>query len=208
MASHFPSESLFDRVARAVCAAGVLPRKELYEAWEVARTARRRFRGGRVVDLCAGHALLAHLMLILDDSSPTAVAVDVRVPPSAQKLHDALCSVWPRLTGRVTLLEASLDTLPLQPGDVVVSAHACGALTDVVLARATAARARVAVLPCCHHLGRERIQDLEGWMDGALAMDVERATALRAQGYSVHTRQLPEDITARARLLLGEPNAP
>ncbi len=208
MASHFPSESLFDRVARAVCAAGVLPRKELYEAWEVARTARRRFRGGRVVDLCAGHALLAHLMLILDDSSPTAVAVDVRVPPSAQKLQDALCSVWPRLTGRVTLLEASLDTVPLQPTDVVVSAHACGALTDVVLARATAARARVAVLPCCHHLGRERIQDLEGWMDGALAMDVERATGLRAQGYSVHTRQLPEDITARARLLLGEPNAP
>ena len=32
----FPSDTLFNRLARAVCAAAVLPRKELYEAWEVA----------------------------------------------------------------------------------------------------------------------------------------------------------------------------
>ena len=45
----FAGETLFDRLGRAVCAAGVLPRKELYEAWEVARRVRRRVRGGRVV---------------------------------------------------------------------------------------------------------------------------------------------------------------
>ncbi|MGE3510529.1 MAG: hypothetical protein AB7N65_16785, partial [Vicinamibacterales bacterium] len=50
----FPSESLFDRLGRAVCQAGCLPRKELYEAWELARRARRLFRGGRVVDLACG----------------------------------------------------------------------------------------------------------------------------------------------------------
>ena len=49
-------------------------RKELYESWEVARRARRLFRGGRIVDLGAGHGLLAHVMLILDDSSPSALA--------------------------------------------------------------------------------------------------------------------------------------
>ena len=42
----FPGATLFDRVARAVCQAGCLPRKELYEAWEVARRVRRLFRGG------------------------------------------------------------------------------------------------------------------------------------------------------------------
>jgi len=63
----FPGETLFDRLARAVCRAGCLPRKELYEAWEVARRARRLFRGGRVVDLGAGHLLLAELVLVLDD---------------------------------------------------------------------------------------------------------------------------------------------
>ena len=46
----FPSDTLFDKIGRAVCHANCLPRKELYEAWEVARRVRRRFRGGRVVD--------------------------------------------------------------------------------------------------------------------------------------------------------------
>lgn len=47
----FPGNTLFDRLARAVCHAGCLPRKELCEPWEVARRSRRPFRGGRVVDL-------------------------------------------------------------------------------------------------------------------------------------------------------------
>src|SRR5918995_1197923 len=86
----FPSGSLFDRIARAVCEAGCLPRKELYEAWEVARRTRRLFRGGRVVDLACGHGLLAHVMLLLDDTSPDAIAVDMALPPSSVKLHDDL----------------------------------------------------------------------------------------------------------------------
>src|SRR4029453_10057662 len=76
----FPGDSLFHRVARAACHAGCLPRKELYESWEVARRARRLFRGGRVVDLGAGHGLLAHIMLILDDSSPSALGGDPALP--------------------------------------------------------------------------------------------------------------------------------
>ena len=69
----FGGDSLFERIARAVCEAGCLPRKELYEAWEVARRTRRRFRGGRVVDMAGGHGLLAQVMLLLDDSSPSAL---------------------------------------------------------------------------------------------------------------------------------------
>ena len=56
---------MFERIAREVCQAECVPRKELYEAWEVARRARRRFRGGRVVDLACGHALVAHILLLL-----------------------------------------------------------------------------------------------------------------------------------------------
>src|SRR4051812_13461749 len=79
----FPAETLFDRIARAVCRAGCLPRKELYEAWETARRVRRLFRGGRIVDLAGGHGLLGQMMLILDDTSPDAIAVDTVIPPSA-----------------------------------------------------------------------------------------------------------------------------
>ena len=100
-AALFPGSSLFDKIARAVCHAGTLPRKELHEAWEMARRVRRRYRGGRVLDLACGHGLLAHIMFILDDSSKTALAVDRAIPANAGKLSDALITSWPRLKNRV-----------------------------------------------------------------------------------------------------------
>jgi hypothetical protein len=203
--AHFSGESLFDRLGRAVCATGVLPRKELYESWEVARRTRRRFRGGRVVDLAAGHGLLAWAMLLLDDSSPEALCVDRCRPTSAARLAAELEARWPRLAGRVRFVERPLAGLELGPGDVVVSAHACGPLTDEVLAIAVAARARVAVLPCCQDVVRGDTGGLGGWLDGPLAVDVVRALRLRAAGYRTWTQRIPGDITPKNRLLLGEP---
>src|SRR5689334_2938092 len=97
----FPEPTLFARIARTVCAAACLPRKELYESWEVARRVRRRFRGGRVVDLACGHGLTAWIMMILDGSSPAALGVDVRIPASARPLHEALAREWPAVAARV-----------------------------------------------------------------------------------------------------------
>ncbi|MBL0226056.1 MAG: methyltransferase [Geobacteraceae bacterium] len=200
----FPGDGLFDRVARAVCRAGCLPRKELYEAWEVARRVRRRFRGGRVVDLACGHGLLAHLLLLLDDSSPASLAVDRHIPESAARLAAALEDTWPRLQGRVRLVQAELESIPLKSDDLVVSVHACGGLTDLVLERAMAAGARVAVLPCCHNLDNTDLGGLQGWLDGPLAQDIMRAGRLRAAGYRVMTGQIPGDITPKNRLLMAE----
>lgn len=201
----FPGDTLFDRVARAVCHAGCLPRKELYEAWEVARRARRLFRGGRVVDLGGGHGLLAQVMLLLDDSSPSALVVDKTLPASSTRLHDTLVSAWPRVSGRVSFVEGRLDSVEILPTDVVVSSHACGALTDLVLDRAVAARARVAVLPCCHDLAVNDAGALTGWVDAPLAIDIRRAQALEQRGYRVWTQAIPADITPKNRLLIGAP---
>jgi hypothetical protein len=88
---------------------------------------------------------------------------------------------------------------------VVVSSHACGLLTDVVLDRAVAARVPVAVLPCCHALDAPVAARLQGWIDGALAIDVARAERLARDGYRVWTQMIPAGITPKARLLLGEP---
>lgn len=203
----FPTDSLFDRVGRAVCEADCLPRKELYEAWEVARRARRRFRGGRVVDLACGHGLLAFVMVLLDDTSPSALAVDTRMPASAPKIAEAMVRAWPRLEGRVVFDTSAIDTVPIAKDDVVVSIHACGALTDDVIARAMAAGARVAVLPCCHDAETSDVGGLGGWLDAALAIDVTRAGRLRAAGYSVRTQKIPETITPKNRLLLAERGA-
>jgi hypothetical protein len=199
----FTGETLFDRIGRAVCRAGCLPRKELFEAWEVARRVRRRFRGGRVIDMAAGHGLLAHVMLLLDDSSPFAVAIDTTLPASSATLHQVLVEEWPRLAGRITLTAASLDALELQSTDVIVSNHACGALTDIILDRAIAAGARVAVLPCCHDLDACDTGGLTGWVDGSLAIDVMRAARLQQHGYRVWTQSIPPDITPKNRLLMG-----
>jgi hypothetical protein len=203
--SRFRDETLFDRVARVVCEAHCLPRKELYESWAVARRVRRRARGGRIVELAAGHALTSCLLLLLDDSSDSALAVDTRVPASAVRLIEALSVRWPRLRDRVVLQERSLEETELSASDLVVSVHACGALTDRVLERALAARARVAVLPCCHDRETCDTGGLEAWMDVSLAIDATRALKLRAAGYRVHTQLIPGQITPKNRLLIGQP---
>lgn len=201
----FGDGTLFHRIARALCEAECLPRKELFESWEVARRARRRFRGGRVLDLACGHALVAHLMLVLDDTSPSAIGVDRRIPESAAKAGARLCRDWPRLTGRVTLEEGRLDRVEVRPDDVVVSCHACGGLTDTVLDVAIAARARVVVLPCCQATGKNDLGGLGGWLDPALAIDVTRAARLRAAGYIVSAQTIPASITTKNRLLMKTP---
>jgi len=203
----FPGDTLFERIARTACRAGCLPRKELYEAWEVARRVRRRLRGGRIVDLACGHGLLAQILLLLDDSSPAALAVDRRLPPSAARLAAVIEAEWPRLAGRIHFVEDDLESIELCPDDLVVSAHACGALSDRILEQALAAGARLALLPCCHDLAGGDQGGLQGWLDGALAIDVVRAARLRAAGYRVFTQAIPAAITPKNRLLLAVPPA-
>lgn len=202
----FPGQTLFDRLARVVCEAGCVPRKELYEAWEVARRVRRLHRGGRVVDVGGGHGLLAHAMLLLDRLSSSAVVVDLAVPPSAAAVKDALARAWPRLDGRVTFVSADVGSFEVLEADVVVSCHACGAFTDRILEHAAAARARVAVLPCCHDFETCDAGPLRGWMDGSLAIDTMRAVRLEARGYKVWTQAIPAAVTPKNRLLIATPS--
>jgi hypothetical protein len=203
----FPAESLFDRVARAVCEASCLPRKELFESWEVARRVRRRIRGRRVVELAAGHGLVAHLLVLLDDSSPSAVAVEAKRVPSAGRLAEALGARWPRLSGRVERRTGDLAAVAPSAGDLVVSVHACGALSDVVIARAVAARAPVALLPCCHDARTCDAGGLAGILPLALAVDATRVARLRSEGYDVLTQTIPAEITPHNRLILGVPRS-
>lgn len=204
----FPGDSLFERVARVVCAAGCLPRKELFEAWEVARRARRLFRGGRIIDVAGGHGLLAYLLLLLDDTSPSARVIEIAPPESCGPLHTALVSAWPRLRGRVTVEIRPCEGVTAGADDLVVSSHACGALTDRVLDCAIGGRAPVAVLPCCHDFDTCDRGALGGWVDGALAIDLVRVSRLERAGYRVWTQTIPDDITVKNRLLLAAPEPP
>lgn len=200
----FPGDTLFDAVGRVVSEAECLPRKELFEAWAVAKRVNRRVRGQPIVDLAAGHGLLAYLLLLLDPRAPGARCVDRRRPASAALLEAALVARWPRLKDQVTWEVRDLADVVVGPGDLVASVHACGALTDRVLDLAIAARASVAVLPCCQSLGKQDTGGLEAWMDGQLAIDAVRALRLRAAGYRVHLQRIPDEITPQNRLIVGQ----
>jgi hypothetical protein len=204
----FPGDTLFARLGRAVCEVEALPRKELFEAWEVARRVRRHMRGGRVIDMAAGHGLLGWVMLLLDDTSPEAICVDTSRPLSAQRLTQHLSARWPRLLERVHYVEADLATVALTPQDLIVCVHGCGALTDRVLTLAAAARARVAVLPCCHDLAQSDTARLDAWMPGPLAVDVARVHRLRALAYDVRLATIPDTITPQNRLIMATPLPP
>lgn len=201
----FPDPSLFHTVARVICEAQCLPRKELYESWEMARRVLRRHRGGPILDLAGGHGLTAWILLLQDKRATTAHVVDRRIPKSAHRLREALGERWPHITERWTFEEGDLSTVTATADTRVIGVHACGGLTDTVLDIALAARARVAVLPCCQSTDKQDAGGLLGWVDHDLAVDLLRATRLRAEGYRVHTALLPADITPKNRVLLGTP---
>ena len=144
-------------------------------------------------------------MLLLDDSSADAIVVETSLPPSSARLHAILAETWPRLSGRIRFMSARVEEVDLRSSDIVVSVHACGGLSDVVLDRASSARARVAVLPCCHDLDVNDDGGLAGWIDGPLAVDVVRALRLKQRGYRTWTQSISDDITPKNRLLIGAP---
>lgn len=200
----YPTESTLDVLGRALCSVGCLPRKELHEAWEMAVRVREHFRGGRVVDLCAGYGVLAQVMLLLDEDSTTeALAVDVRIAPNHVKVNAAITRAFPSLRDRVRFVHGRLDRVTLGVDDIVVSSHACGALTDDVLAHAIDAGARVAVLPCCHAY-RYRT-DLASASDPALAMDTERVARVIDLGYRAWIEAIPVEVSPKNRILFGAP---
>ena len=63
-------------------------------------------------------------------------------------------------------------------------------------------------MPCCHHLESGATGLLGGWVDGPLAIDIERAMRLQRFGYQVWTQIIPDEITEKNRLLLGAPARP
>ncbi len=202
----FAGKTLFDNIARTVCRAECLPRKELYEAWEVARRIQRRIKGCNIIEVGCGHGLLSHIMILLDDSIRKAVALDPVIPPSASKLTGELTKSWPRLTGRVNFVQSTLEQTDISGDELLVSVHGCGNLTDSIIDVAISNGNPVALLPCCHDIKQSDTGNLEGWLEPTLAVDITRVSKLQAAGYNVVTQNIPNDITPKNRLLIALPS--
>ena len=150
---------LLAEVGRAVCTAEVLPRKELYEAWEVATRIDAAFpTATRIADLAAGHGLLAWLLLLLAREGGrrrTAVCVDLRMPVSAETLGDAITRRFPDVASDFHYVEGGIEAIEPSPSVLLTAIHACGPLSDDVLHAALGSGAAVALLPCCHSLRKQ-----------------------------------------------------
>ena len=109
------------------------------------------------------------------------------------------------MKNRIHYIRSRVEDFDLRPDDLAVSVHACGQLTDTIIEAAANAGARLAVLPCCHDTKLGDLGGLGGWMGGPLAIDVTRAAQLRAKGYTIITRTIPEEITPKNRLLMAHP---
>ncbi|MBU1240865.1 SAM-dependent methyltransferase [Myxococcota bacterium] len=206
----FEGESLVNRIGRTLCLAECVSRKEFFESWETAKRLRRQMRGGTILELAAGHGLLSAMLLLLDDTSPSATLVDTSMPPSFAKIYAVLRERWPQLSGRLNYVEGPLEEAVADSHSLVVSIHACGTLTDRVLDMAISAGCRVGVVPCCHDYKRCDTGGLTNWMEGSLAIDAMRVARLRHQGFRVAALNIPRDITPKNHLLLAwpEPKGP
>ena len=138
----------------------------------MARRVRRLFRGGRV----ARSRWRARAARSGDAAARRFVAEARSCRQDIAARRAQSCTMCSSARGRGSRVASRLsparsNAVDIVDTDIVVSSHACGALTDLVLARAAAARARVAVMPCCHDLDAGDDGGLSGWVDGALAID-------------------------------------
>ena len=157
--------SLFRETALVVCDLGILPRKELYECWEVATRVHDHFpQSQTIADLASGHGLLGWMLLLLGrHNNRRVVCVDHKMPPSAETLADAFTSHFPNL-GAYDYVEGDLARVQPSQDTLLTALHACGPLTDSVLSLSINAGCSAAVMPCCHSLREKKFasQNLHG----------------------------------------------
>ena len=228
----FSSSSLFDEFASVICETGIMARKEVFETWAAALFIYERFfetTTRRVCDVAAGHGLLAWALLVIDDydrrwaprkndEKPlTAFCVDRRMPPSAETIQSAMEERWPHLRKRFDFVEGSLEQLEPHPTCLLTSVHACGGLSDLLVASAAASAVPIALVPCCHSRKKlvgaslfaqeeyDAIINAENIPDLAKRLDEARKTALLNAGFNVESVLLPERFTAQNHLIMASP---
>ena len=151
-AADYAGDSLFCRFARVCCELdGLVPRKELHEAWEAAVLIHASCpHVMRVADLASGNGLLSWALMVLDDSERRSVlCIDKVQPPSFVRIANAMTRTWPSMRHRHRYVVGSIDDEHLQPqqGVLIVCLHGCGTLSDKALELALSVGAPLALVP-------------------------------------------------------------
>jgi hypothetical protein len=203
---HFASDKLQDKFLRALAEARLLPIKEVLESFEFFARIRKATRSGTVADLCCGHGLLGILFAMFEREVERVILIDQNEPESRQKLIAIASEVapWiaPKIDNRVSKI--NIEDEWIKPQVAIVSAHACGVLSDLCIEVAIKSGGPVAILPCCYPKSACAAPlSLQTQFGLERAFDIDRTYRLEAAGYRVRWGSIPAEITPMNRIIYG-----
>lgn len=207
-AKYFASDSLQDTFLQAMAAERILPIKEVLEAFELFARIRRPTKSPMVADLCCGHGLLGLLFAMFERKVDRVILIDKKEPESRQKLISLATGVAPWIANKIENWAAKIDVEDprIESGCAVVSAHACGKLSDLCIEIAIKRRGNLAILPCCYpRSGCQAPLSLQTALGLNTAFDVDRTYRLESAGYRVRWAEIPPEITPMNRIIYAQP---
>ncbi len=204
---HFKSDSLQDTLLRAIAAERLLPIKEVLETFEFFARIRKDTKTRFVADLCCGHGLLGILFAMFERKVDRVRLVDKKDPESRHKLLAIATRVAPWVAEKIEhdTSKISVDDDWIEPGCAIVSAHACGVLSDLCIDIAIRSGGPVAILPCCYPRSACRAPlALQTAFGLEAAFDIDRTYRLEAANYRVRWAEIPPEITPMNRVLYAQ----
>jgi hypothetical protein len=208
--TYFADDSLQSRLVREIAAVRLLPIKEVLESFEFFARVRKQTRAVCVADLCCGHGLIGVLFAMFEKRVERVILADREQPPSRLKLIEIANRIAPWVQPKVENVEAKLKagggTIPA--GSAVVSAHACGVLSDLCIQIAIESGGPLAILPCCYPKSACKApQSLVTALGLKMAFDVDRTYRLESAGYLVRWTSIPPVITPMNRIICARKKA-
>lgn len=204
---YFNSDSLQDRLVRALSEDRVLPMKEILESFEFFERVRKYVRGSNMADLCCGHGLTGILFALFERSVEHVKLIDQREAGNQAKVLTSAIRVGPWVADKVSFeamtLKRALETL--EPSTSIIATHACGVLTDHCIDCALEVKGPIAVMPCCYSSehGCRAPDAIRLAFGPELARDIHRTYTLEGAGYRVRWDYIPQEITPMNRILVG-----
>jgi len=132
---YFNSDSLQDTFLQAIAAERLLPIKEVLESFEFFTRIRKATRSNVMADLCCGHGLLGILFAMFEREVDRVILIDQNEPESRKRLITVAAKVAPWIAEKIDNREAKIGVEDdwIQPAVAIVSAHACGVLSDLCI---------------------------------------------------------------------------
>ncbi len=202
----FDSDSLQDKFMRGISAKRLLPIKEVLESFELFARIRRTTKAPVVADLCCGHGLLGILFALFERDVERVILIDQHEPESRQRLIAVTREIAPWIAGKIDNRVAKISGTDhwVEPGVSVVSAHACGVLSDLCIDIAIKSQGPIAILPCCYPRSAcDAPLALQTQFGIETAFDIARTYRLEKAGYRVRWGTIPQEITPMNRILYG-----